>query len=56
MDASVLAFTGAAFPRAVQMAEEDIQAKIDREDLVLRHLFTLVIGWACKLIRKRAPR
>ena len=43
-DATVLAFAGAALPRAVRVAEEDLQVEIGGEELVLGHLLALVVG------------
>jgi len=43
-DATVLALAGAALPRAVRMAEEDLQVEIGGEQLVLGHLLALFVG------------
>ena len=43
-DAPVLAFAGAAFPWAVWMAKEDLQAEIGGEGFVLRHFLALIVG------------
>ena len=45
-DASVLAFASASFPWAERVAEENVQPEIGGEDLVLGHLFALVVGQA----------
>jgi len=42
--ATVLALAGVALPRAVRMAEEDLQVEIGGEQLVLGHLLALVVG------------
>ena len=45
-DAAVLALARAAFPRAVGVAEEDLEAEVSGEDFVLGHLFALIISEA----------
>ena len=62
-DATVLALAGAALPRAVRMAEEDLQVEIGGEQLVLGHLLALVVGegfeqgcWDVSTPRRRGLR
>lgn len=45
-DAVVLAFAGGAFPRAVGVAEEDLELEVGGEGLVLGHFLVLVVGEA----------
>jgi len=45
-DAAVLALARAAFPWAVGVAEEDLEAEVSGADFVLGHLFALIISEA----------
>ena len=54
-DATVLAFAGAALPRAVRVAEEDRQVDIGGEQLGLGHLLALVVGEGFADDNRRLP-
>ena len=43
-DSSILAFAGAALPRAMRMTEENLEAEVGGEGLVLGHFLALVVS------------
>lgn len=49
-NASVLTFAGAAFPRAVRVAEEDLKLEVGGKPLMLGHLLALVVSERLKQV------